>query len=99
MDRPLQCVHTDEVSFRLNTSDCLVVGCAIPPLGLNFKSASIECGDKYIREHREIKKFHQRIFLGSLKGGQDMCLVYCYYVFNYVHLRYIMELWVPMVTF
>ena len=43
----------------------LTLGCANPPLGLNFESASILCGDQYVRQHRETFLFHQQIFLGG----------------------------------
>ena len=45
------------------------VWCENPPLGLNFISVSIKCGDQYIREHRETNFFHPNIFIGVPQGG------------------------------
>ena len=45
------------------------IECANPPLGFTFKSASILCGDQYIRQHQETFFFHQQIFLGVPQGG------------------------------
>ena len=45
------------------------IGCANPPLGLYFISASIYSGDQYIREHQATICFHQKIVLGVPQGG------------------------------
>ena len=48
------------------------LGCSNPPLGLNIISASIQCGDQYIREYQETICFHLKIFLGVPQKGSTL---------------------------